>query len=87
MENDTDRTVSSDSESELGEDSLAVGDNNNARTNLDNMWSKLLYPCSWQYLSCHQKCQPVEGTEGTSCEKELYPHYHFVFFIEVIQWV
>lgn len=60
LENDTDRTVSSDSESELDEDSLAVGDNSNAWTNLDDMWSKLLYPCSWHYLSCLQRCHPVE---------------------------
>jgi hypothetical protein len=52
LENDNDRTVSSDSESEL-EDTLAVGDNSNARPNLGNMSSKLLYPCSWWYVSCH----------------------------------
>jgi hypothetical protein len=52
LENDTDRTVSSDSESELDEGTLAVCDNSNARRNIDNIWSKLLYLCSWWYLSC-----------------------------------
>jgi hypothetical protein len=51
LETDSDEAVSSDSKSELDEDTVAAGANNNVTGSQDNIWSKPQHP--WNSGGAH----------------------------------
>jgi hypothetical protein len=59
LETDYDEAISSDSESELDEDNVAAGDNNNVTGSRDNIWSRPQHP--WNSGGAHPFIGALKG--------------------------
>jgi hypothetical protein len=87
LETGSDEAVSSDGESELHEDTVAAGDNNNGTGSQDNIWSRLLH--QWNSGGVHPFIGVLSGLkiqEAPHLNKDTLPFTVIsLSFVVVIQ--